>query len=437
MRLLRLLLTGAKSGGRFLCPVGGLLLALPIHGSSQAPRWERPAAEIAHRVADILGPASARLAVRNLSRIPDDAVPAIRRLLEEDLKADGVSLANADAANTIRVTLSENTRRGLWVAEVAEGNETQVVMVDVDLAPAPGPPATTKVVLHREAVVKASQLQWKNSGAREESIPEILAVSATNHGLVVLTSEQIAIFKISAAGWSEQDHFELGGPRARSRDPRGILVAAADGAGFSAFAPGVACSATFAPGLSETQSGNWTVHCNSSDDPWPLTKTGPDSWIKGFYNSRRNYFTGVVTPAAGVDLPPFYASSILPGRPGGAALLIGGMDGKVALAENGDLKPLAGARDWGSDFLVVSSGCGAGAQVIVSSSGEGAGDSLRAYEVAVQEAAAVSEPLSLVGTAMALWAAPDGKSGMAVVRKPFEDGKRFDYEVDRVTASCN
>jgi hypothetical protein len=145
----------------------------------------------------------------------------------------------------------------------------------------------------------------------------------------------------------------------------------------------------------------------------------------------------VIAPAAGVELPPFYTAAPLANRAAGTALLIGGVDGKVILVENNQIKPVIGARDWGSDFAVVSSSCGAGAQVIVSSSGEGVADSLRSYELPAQEAVAVSEPLMLGGTAMGLWPAADGKSAITVVHKALEQGHGFDYEVDRVSQSCN
>ena len=48
-----------------------------------------------------------------------------------------------------------------------------------------------------------------------------------------------------------------------------------------------------------------------------------------------------------------------------AGLLIGGIDGKVQLVESGALKPVSGARDWGSDFAALHSGCGAGAQILL------------------------------------------------------------------------
>ena len=71
-------------------------------------------------------------------------------------------------------------------------------------------------------------------------------------------------------------------------------------------------------------------------------------------------------------------------------------------------------------------------QVIASSSGEATNDSLRAYELPALEAVPASAPLAMNGTVTALWAAPDGKSVLAVVRSAASQ-----YEVDRVTALCN
>ncbi|MGB8262242.1 MAG: hypothetical protein WCE75_17925, partial [Terracidiphilus sp.] len=127
----------------------------------------------------------------------------------------------------------------------------------------------------------------------------------------------------------------------------------------------------------------------------------------------------------------FYSAALVP-RAAGPALLVGGIDGKVLLAEGGALKPVNGARDWGSDFAALRSGCGAGTQIVTSGSGEALADSLRAFELPALEVIPVSAPLAMEGTVIALWAAPDGKSLLAVVR-----GAQNRYEVDRVTALCN
>lgn len=434
MRLLRLLGRGLRSGGLVVC--GALIL--PVAGAGQAgpqsTSWDRPAAQIAHSIAEALGPGSARLTVENLSQISKDAVPAIRRMVEEDLKTDGVNVTNSESANLIRLTLSENQRGGLWVAEVVEGSETRVVMTPVDLAPLPGAPTAQKVLLHRDVLARASELRWKGAAQDERSAPELLAAAEVNGSLVVLTRDRVSALEPSPVGWTEREHAEFGIGHGASRDPRGVVVRSSDGHGFSAYAPGVECTGALATPVAD-QAAAWSSTCHASDDPWPVAQTGQDTWIKAFYNAGRDYFTGVITPSMGPDLPPLYSAGFLPGLPG-PAMIIGGVDGKVQIVEGGQLKTIAGTRDWGSDFAVVSSGCG-GAHVIVSSSGDGTGDSLRAYEISAQEAIAVSEPLTLAGTAMALWPAADGRSALAIVRTPIQQGRSFDYEVDRVTETCN
>jgi len=94
--------------------------------------WEQPAASLADGIAGILGPGQAHLTIRNQSTISTGDIPAIRRRLEQDLKAHGVLASGAESANAIRITLSENTRERLWVAEVIEGSETRVTMVHVE-----------------------------------------------------------------------------------------------------------------------------------------------------------------------------------------------------------------------------------------------------------------------------------------------------------------
>ena len=158
--------------------------------------------------------------------------------------------------------------------------------------------------------------------------------------------------------------------------------------------------------------------------------------LRAFYDSARNFFTGVVTPSMGADLPPFYTAVLLP-RPDGGELLLNGIDGKVLFAEGGKLKTVSGARDWGSDFAALRSGCGAGTQIVASGSGEAVADSLRAYELPALEAIPASAPLTMDGTITALWSGADDKSIFVVVRRAAAPGHADQYEVDRVTANCN
>ena len=398
-----------------LAMVASGLMGLPAIAAPSP--WEQPAANLAEQIAGILGPGQARLTIRNLSTISTDEIPAIRLLLEQDLKGQGVLASGVESANTIRVTLSENLRERLWVAEIVEGNETRVAMVHVEPVIAQPAQPGGGLTLRKQAVLTTRA--------------PVLAALETAGGLVAVEPEEIAIYAQTAEGLHEQKSVGIGQKRALARDPRATIVALPGGDGFDAFIPGMACTGSYVPAQT---TGEWTVHCRESDDPWPLfvepAQSGPVS-IKAFYNAARDYFTGVVTPSLDLDLPPFYSAALLP-RSDGAGLLINGVDGKAQLVEGGAAKPVAGTRDWGSDFAALRTECGVGTQIVASGSGVAAADSLRAYELPGQEAVPASAPLAMDGTVTALWSAPDGKSIFAVVESAADQ-----YEVDRVTASCN
>jgi hypothetical protein len=395
--------------------------------------WEQPATELSDQIAAILGPGQAHLTVRNLSTISSDEIPTIRRLLTQDLKAHGVVGAGAESANSIRVTLSESAKERILIAEVGEGNQMQVAIVDLGPIATQTPTTQERMELHKEIFLSMATLA---NGPGALSDHAVIALAEIGARLFVLREDSVTIFARNAgAGWTVDASVSLDLKRPMPRDPRGILIAAADGEGFMAFTPGTECSGAISPSAETAAQphNGWTVDCRASDEPWPISvDTSGASQLKTFYNSARDYFTGVVSPGIGVDLPPFYAAALLPRATGNVAMLIGGIDARVQWAENGALKTVSGTRDWGSDFAVLHSGCGAGLQVIASSSGEAANDSLRTYELPALDAAPASAPLAMDGTVTALWTAPDGKSVLAVVRNAANQ-----YEVDRVTALCN
>jgi len=408
--------------GRIACCLFGMMLLLMVSPLAQAESpWEQPAAQLAAQVAEILGAGQAQLTVNNRSTIAAQELHAIRWLLEQDLRARGVATSSAESANVIRVTLSENVRERLWVAEVVEGNQTQVAMVHVDREPMAAPVAEAGMVLEKKRV-------WDSLTATAISGAPVLASLETKAALVVLEQDDIVVFTMTGAGWREDKRFPVERQRASSRDARGMLVPVADGFGFTAYTAGTECSGSYAPSAGN---GDWSVRCHESDDPWPVIGE-PIANVHAFYNASRDFFTGVITPSPGVDLIPFYSMAALPrAAAGGYALLVSGIDGKVQMVVGNALKIVSGTRDWGSDFAAIYSGCGAGTQILVSGSGEVESDHLRAYELPAQEAIAMSAPLEMGGTVMALSTAPDGASVWAVVRKNARD-----YEVDRVTALC-
>jgi len=411
-----------------LMMIASVLMVQPA-GATSGP-WEQPAAALAEQIAGILGPGQAHLILRNNSKISTDEVPAIRRALEEALRARGVKASGSESANIVRITLSENMRARLWVAEIVEGNETRLAMVRVETGAPLQEVSTSEMTLHKQAVLTATE--------------PVLAALEIADSYVVIEPEEIVIFAHSVTGWKERSHAGIGQKKPLARDPRGVIFPTQDGQGFTASVAGMACSGSYPQGAQ----ADWTLHCRESDDPWLLASPQPADTssgasenlnaipIRAFYNAVRNYFTGIVTPSLGADLSPFYTAVLIP-RPGGAGLLINSIDGKVQLVEAGALKPIAGTRDWGSDFATLHSGCGTGVQIVASGSGEAITDSLRAFDLPGQEALPASALLGMDGTVTALWTAHDGKGIFAVVRKPASPGEADSYEVDRVTASCN
>lgn len=420
---------------KHICVLAILSVALlrPLFAVPVSSPWEKPAADLADQIAAILGPGQAHLAMVNLSSISDGDMRAIRALLIADLKAHGIAAAGDESANSVRVTLSQSASRRLWVAEIAEGSQTQVATVDAGPAAPQSTPTAPGLTLLNQLILTSGD--------------PILAVLETPAGIVAVEPEQIVTFTRAPDGWHEQQRLSIHSARALARDPRGALLGYASGLNFEAWVAGVECSGSEA---SAGPPANWTIECRANDDPWAITQPPLDQtdWgaatasanagvtpvapIRAFYNGARNYFTGVLAGNTGADLPPFYSAVLIPRAAGNSALLVGGIDGRMQLAESGTLHAVAGTRDWGSDFAVLRSDCGAGAQVIASSSGEATADSLRAYELPALEAVPASAPLSMGGTVTALTTAPDGKSVFAVVRN-----SQNQFEVDRVTALCN
>jgi hypothetical protein len=391
-----------------------------------AANREQPVATLAQRIAAIAGPGPAMLTIRNRSAIGADELPAIRMLLERDLRGYGITVSGADSATAIRVTLSENAAGGLWVAEVHEGPAVRVVMVPVDLETATATPPGVGLSLRRELI-------WRQ---REPVLDLLMLQGATTRRMVVLEPERITSYGMTAGAWTKDQEFAITHTTPFPRDMRGRLVVG-HGHLFDAYLPGVLCTAT-------DSEGKITAACADSDDPWPLpvdavqngsTDSGQDE-VKAFYNSTRNYFTGAVAQA-GKDLQPFYSAAVM-GRANGAGMLLNGLDGRAVMLENGVLKPIAGARDWGSDLVAIRSTCGLGFQVLVSASGAAPVDSVRAYQIPGREAEAVSQPIEFEGPVMAMWPSADGASATVVVRKAAAGRDQPElYEVYGVSALCN
>ena len=395
----------------------GMLLAFAP--ALRADGWDAPSTELARQIAALTGPGTISLSIRNNSSIPEDDIPAIRRSLLSGLTSLGIAVRpGMDAATTVRVTLSQSARQGLWVAEVQQGPEVHVAMVSVaNAAPATTRPGTP-------VVLRKTLLFSQSDPILDAQLVALSGDPSPARSLVVLSPEQVTIYHGGENGgaWAKGQSFEVAHGRPYPRDVRGRLELDTGGT-FKAYLPGVVCSSS----QTATAAGTGiAIDCADSDDPWPVGSR------RAFYNSSRDYFTGVMMPGMGTDTHPFYSAAELIGKRG-AATVFSEVSGQFRVFDGSGAKPLAGSRDWGSDIVGVQSDCDAGAQLLVSSSGDAMQDSLLAYEIEGHNAIGVSPQLPLDGQVAAIWPA----SGPAAAIMVIKTEQPLLYEAYSVSLVCN
>ena len=155
--------------------------------------------------------------------------------------------------------------------------------------------------------------------------------------------------------------------------------------------------------------------------------------MEAFYASSRNFFTGALTPGVGkiTNVPKFYSAAVLP-RDRSTLWLFAATDGRVHMVDG--VSDQATRFDWGSDLASVKTACGAGWQVLATSSDTTSGDAVRAYEFPDRDPLAVSAAIDFAGgTITALWTAAQADTAIAVVRNR-ETGS---YEAFRLAVTCS
>ncbi|HEY9127216.1 MAG TPA: hypothetical protein VIM62_08815 [Acidobacteriaceae bacterium] len=417
----------------------------PVRAASSS--WDAAATQLANQIAAILGPGQAQIELTNRSAIPTSELPVIRRSIEEALRSHGIRSGSQESASILHITLSENNTERLWVAEILEGSQTQVAIVRLE-KPSTAPQTTGAA----SSIRLERKLLW-SSQRRSTAVPldlsPILAALEWNSFLLLLSENRLTLLTRTGDEWTTTTYDSLTRPadaRPMPRDARGALQIDPTSSTVTAYLPGLRCASRILIAGATPSATAGQAACQSSDDPWPLA-SGPVIPQKAFYNAARNYFTGVLapgigsatsaaiepnSPAIGIELPPFYSAAPITAS-GTAALLIASTDGKPRLTASNGVRIVAGAHDWGSDLAALTTSC-ATTVLVASNSGEAREDSLRAYDLHGVESIAISEPLPLKGSVMALNspANTDGHNGVLAILRISPQN----YEVDRVSALC-
>ena len=401
-----------------------MLIFVFVGPAAAASQWGEPGRELARKIAEVTGPGAVAVEVGNRSSLSKADVAAVRTAVEGELGARGVHLTARDqAAAVVVVSLSENVREYVWVAEIWVGkNDKSVVMVSLARAEAGAVQAAGSGVVLRK------QLLW----TQEEAILDVAALDAADKSsgahMAVLDGSKVTLLHLEKekGKWLRDQELAVQHERAWPRDLRGRLVVGKDHL-LDVYLPGVFCSTT--------QRGAMALECAAKDEGWPVDSAG--SGPRFVLDAKKNYFTGTFLERTRdapngrryVNLPDFYSAVALP-REKYVLWIFTAVDGSVH-AVDGMTDQVWRGVPWGSDVAAVHTGCGGGWQVVASGKTDTGNDELRVYDVPDREPMAMSAGLSFPGRVTALWAGA-GAEALVVVR----NGDAGRYEAYRVGFTC-
>jgi hypothetical protein len=422
-------------GCRLVLQILSLIFALAVAG--EAADWSGPEDELARKVVAVTGPGAASLTMENHSSLGRRDNEVIGNGVRAALEALGLRFVKPEqAAASVAITLSENQRFYVWVAQIRQATgEAAVVMVSTPRAE--GPP-----VAHDSVPLSLRKIPlW----TQEERMLDVAVLEETvvPTRIAVLDAEKVSLYRSQGGKWQQEQALALTHSRPWPRDLRGRLIAAKDHL-FDVYLPGVLCRSTTNLPLS--------LNCRESDDPWPLVvgswsgpavgnfssfgasvKAPPSIAQTGaFFAPTRNFFTGALAPGVGkfTTVAKFYSAVPLP-RDKYVLWLFASIDGQVHMVDG--FTDLTAKLGWGADLASVRTSCGAGWQVLATSSATQAEDSVRAYEFPDRDPVPVSTGVDFAGEVTELWTEAKGDTAVAIARNR-ETGN---YEGFRLAVACN
>jgi hypothetical protein len=413
---------------------------LPLMAPAFATDWSGPEQQLARKIVAVAGPGAVAITIENRSSLGKRESEIIQNGLRSTLEGLGLRFVRDEqAAATVTISLSENPSSYVWVAAIRQGaGEAAVVMVELPRPEGSNPVRDSVPLTLRKISIWAQDEPILDVAMLEESI-------VPTH-IAVLDPGKVSLYRMLGGKFQQEQALDIVHAKPWPRDMRGRLIPAKDHL-LDVFLPGVICHSSAGLPLS--------LSCRESDDPWPLVPNTPNvgamagfpgagqgngtanatpvvlPQMKAFFAPTRNFFTGVVTPGVGkfTTVPKFFSAAWLP-REKYTLWLFAATDAQVHMVDG--ISDQVAKLGWGSDFASVRTACGAGSQVLASSSGDGGEDSVRAYEIPDRDPVAVSAAIDFPGTLTALWTEARGDTAIAVVRNR-ETGT---YEAFRLALAC-
>jgi hypothetical protein len=419
----------------FIFSLSVFIALLPV--VSHAVDWTGPEQQLARKIVAATGPGAVALSIENRSSLSRRDNEIIQNGLRNELAALGLHFVKPEqAAATVTISLSENTTSYVWVAQIRQGDgEPSVVMVSPQRLPGSIAVRDSVPLTLRKTLIWSQDAAILDIAVLEEN-------GTTPTHIAVLNSESVSIYQWQSGKWQLEQSLAVTHVLPWPRDLRGRLIPGRDHL-FDVYLPGYFCQSTATALLS--------LNCRESDDPWPLlaaTLNGgamssfPSASLgngattlvpqeRAFFTPNRNFFTGALTPAVGkfTTVTKFYSAAVLP-RDKYTLWLFAGVDGQVHMVDG--ISDQSTRFGWGSDLASVRTACGAGWQVLASSSGDNV-DSVRAYEIPDRDPVAVTAAIDFSGPITALWTEARSDTAIAVVR----NRDTGNYEAFRLAMVCS
>jgi hypothetical protein len=339
--------------------VRAILIALLVAGVCSGDTLDEAVRSLARRMSGRLTATDIpRVTVRNLSTMSAAEAAAARASLERAIAKPAV---RSDDSIDITLTISENLRGFLLVAELRRNGERVVEMVE--FSPASVEQATLRAVLEK-------RLLW------EQNEP-ILDIAVAGDTMIVLEPARISTVderRRNAERWLDGVNVV--------RDPRGRLEIR-DGS-FTAYLPGSLCRGTWKPVLE--------VRCESIAAEFLL-------------NGEPVRFTPGRNTLESGGWPPFFSLAKIEDQRQ-SLVALSQPDGRTQLY-SGDRRPVGVIESVGTEIVSLENSCAAGRTIVASSTAE-EGDSLGVYEFADGKLAPAGEPLEFAGPITALWPSAGG-----------------------------
>jgi hypothetical protein len=402
-----------------LCLVAGVVALWLCCGLlAHAEDWSAPEQQLARKIVAISGPGAVSLTFENRSSLGRREAEVIQNGLRSALKSAGVQPGSTGQATAnVSISLSENLSSYVWVARIKPSvGDSSVLIVSV--------PRSAGTLASHDSV----PLTLRKTSLWQQSHPFldvlVLEESSAPTRIAVLEPERVWLYRSQGGKWQQEQGMEIAHTNPWPRDLRGRLVAANDHL-LDVYLPGVLCRSQGA--------GVPVLSCHEAAEAWPLVNRSPNPALalQGTYETGRNYFSGAVSAIGNlVTVPPFYSAAVVV-RERSSVWLFAGVDRQVHIVDGLDDRSLA--VNWGSDISSVRTPCGAGSQILATSSGDGNSDSIRAYEVPDRDPIAVSQAVDMSDTISALWTEARGDTAVAITRNP-ETGS---YEAFRVAVVCS